>query len=58
MKSIVYRESIQICGHEHIVFEVDYSETIDELIENNFIHDSVEDITNYITDDIQNNMAL
>ena len=58
MKSIVYRESIQICDHEHVVFEVDYSETINELIKNNLSHDSVEDITNYITDDIQNNMAL
>jgi hypothetical protein len=55
MKSIIYRESIQIEKHEHVVFEIDYSESINELIKDNILSDCEQDIIDYITDDIVNN---
>ena len=58
MKSIIYHEIIQVDDHEHVVFEMNYSEKINELIEDNIIDDNINDITDYIVDDITNNAAL
>jgi hypothetical protein len=53
VKSIIYHEIIQVDDHEHVVFEMNYSEKINELIENNIIDDNINDITDYIVDDIE-----
>jgi hypothetical protein len=58
VKSIIYHEIIQVDDHEYVVFEMNYSEKINELIENNIIDDNINDITDYIVDDITNNAAL
>jgi len=58
MKSIIYHEIIQVDDHEHVVFEMNYSERINELIKDGIIDDNINDITDYIVDDITNNEAL
>ena len=58
MKSIIYHEIIQVDDHEHVVFEMNYSERINELIKDGIMDDNINDITDYIVDDITNNEAL
>jgi hypothetical protein len=58
VKSIIYHEIIQVDDHEHVVFEMNYSERINELIKDGIMDDNINDITDYIVDDITNNEAL
>lgn len=54
MKQIIYKEIISIDDREYTVTICDYSESINELINDNVLSDDNQDIVNHIIDDIIN----
>jgi hypothetical protein len=54
MKQIIYKEIISIDDREYTVTTCDYSESINELINDNVLSDDNQDIVNHIIDDIVN----
>jgi hypothetical protein len=54
MKQVIYKEVIIIDNQEYTVTSCDYSNSIDELINDNVLEDSSQDIVAYIVDDIVN----
>jgi len=53
-KQIIYKEIIEIDGREYIVTTCDYSNSINELIQDQMIENDNQEIINYIVDDIVN----
>lgn len=54
MKQVIYKEIIEIDGCEYTVSTCDYSESINELIEDNILDDNNQEIINHLIDDIVN----
>ena len=54
-KQIIYKEIIEIDGRQYTVSNCDYSESIQELINDNVLEDDAQEIINHIVDDIVNN---
>jgi hypothetical protein len=53
-KQIIYKEIIQINGREYTVTTCDYSDSVNELIQNQIIENDNQEIINHIVDDIVN----
>jgi hypothetical protein len=53
-KQIIYKEIIQINGREYTVTTCDYSDSVNELIQNQIIENNNQEIINHIVDDIVN----
>ena len=53
-KQIIYKEIIQIDGCEYTVTTCDYSDSVNELIQNQIIENDNQEIINHIVDDIVN----
>ena len=53
-KQIIYKEIIEIDGREYTVTTCDYSDSVDELIQNQIIENDNQEIINHIVDDIVN----
>lgn len=53
-KQIIYKEIIQIDGREYTVTTCDYSDSVNELIQNQIIENDNQEIINHIVDDIVN----
>ena len=56
MKQVIYKEIITIDGREYKVSEYNYSDAIDQLIEDSIISDDNQDIINHIVDNITNDI--
>jgi len=54
MKQVIYKEIISIDGREYTVMNCDYSESIHELIEDQFMDGDDQEIFNHIVDDLVN----
>jgi uncharacterized membrane-anchored protein len=54
-KQIIYKEIIEIDGREYTVSNCDYSESIQQLIQDQILEDDNQEIINHIVDDIVNN---
>ena len=54
MKQIIYKEIIIIDDREYTVANYDYSESINDLINDNVLLEDNQNIVNYIIDDIVN----
>jgi hypothetical protein len=53
-KQIIYKEVIEIDGREYTVTTCDYSDSINELIQDQMIENDNQEIINHIVDDIVN----
>ena len=51
-KQIIYKEIIEIDGHEYKVAEFDYSQFVNDAIEQDFISDDNQEIINWVVSDI------
>ena len=54
IKQIIYKEVIEIDGREYTVTTCDYSDSINELIQDQMIENDNQEIINHIVDDIVN----
>jgi hypothetical protein len=51
-KQIIYKEIIEIDGHEYKIAEFDYSEFVNDAINQDFISDDNQEIINWVVSDI------
>lgn len=61
-KSVVYRETIEINGVEHVLLECDYTHSIDEAVKDGAISHptnslSEYEVIEYVKDDVTNNLS-
>jgi hypothetical protein len=52
IKQVIYKEIIEIDGHEYKVADFDYSEFVNDAINKNFITDNNLDIIKWVVSDI------
>ena len=51
-KQVIYKEIIEVNGHEYKIAEFDYSEFVKDAINQNFISDDNQEIINWVVSDI------
>ena len=51
-KQVIYKEIIEVNGHEYKIAEFDYSEFVNDAINQNFISDDNQEIINWVVSDI------
>ena len=51
-EQVIYKEIIEVNGHEYKIAEFDYSKFVNDAINQNFISDDNQEIINWVVSDI------